>query len=72
MYSAVIQANFTEIASIIFSAVLILFAVLGYVTTIRKFINGNYGKYRLGFVDGAVLTLILMAITFYLVSLITL
>jgi hypothetical protein len=58
-------------ASVIFSTVLILFAILGYVTTIRKFIDEHYGKYCLGLVDGSIVTLILMAIAFYLGSLIS-
>lgn len=71
VYSAVIQASLVQIASVIFSAVLILFAILGYTTTVRKFIDDHYGKYFLGLVDGSIVTLILMAIAFYLGSIIS-
>jgi len=66
----VTQAIFIDIAVLIFNTLLILFTILGYITKVRTFIDEEYGTYPLGVVDGVVLTLFLMAIAFYLGSLV--
>jgi heme/copper-type cytochrome/quinol oxidase subunit 4 len=60
-----------DMATFLLTIILALFAILGYITKVREFIGERHGRYVLGFTDGIIFTLFLIALAFCVGSLIT-
>jgi len=67
-HDTVEQAIFIELSRLIIEVMLAVFGFLGYATTIRSFIAKKYGKYCLGLIDGFIMSLVGLAVAFYMQS----
>ena len=62
------QAIFAELASVLFWVILVVFNFLEYMVAVRPFIKKKYGTHVSGFFDGVIVTLLIMALAFYVES----
>jgi len=54
-----------SVIAIIAAIISALFAYLGYIAGIRPYLLQNHGIYWVGFLDGALITITLLAVAFY-------